>query len=118
MPVPIEIIDRGRGPQLSTTRITVLDLVPYFQQGCSHAEIARSIPTLSCAEAAVAEAYYRAHREEFDERDRRAREWRERQILEQRRRLSPPPATREESRRRLRQLFEAHRERKSAGHSG
>jgi hypothetical protein len=25
-----EIVDRGRGPQLSTSRITVQDLVPYF----------------------------------------------------------------------------------------
>ncbi len=28
----IEIVDRGRGPQLSTSRITVQDLVPYFQR--------------------------------------------------------------------------------------
>jgi hypothetical protein len=31
----IEIIDRGRGPQLSTSRITVLDLIPYFHDGAS-----------------------------------------------------------------------------------
>jgi hypothetical protein len=28
----ITIVDRGRGEQLSTCRITVLDLVPYFQK--------------------------------------------------------------------------------------
>ena len=38
---PIELVDRGRGLQLSTSRITVQDLVPYFQQGYSHDEIAR-----------------------------------------------------------------------------
>jgi uncharacterized protein (DUF433 family) len=51
----IEIVDRGRGPQLSTSRITVQDLVPYFQEGCSHAEIMRWIPTVSAEEIAVVE---------------------------------------------------------------
>ncbi len=36
MNVPISIIDRGRGPQLSTSGITVQDLVPYLQLGCTH----------------------------------------------------------------------------------
>jgi hypothetical protein len=31
----IAIVDRGRGLQLSTSRITVQDLVPYFQRGWS-----------------------------------------------------------------------------------
>ena len=31
----IQIIDIGRGPQLSTSRVTVQDLVPYFREGCS-----------------------------------------------------------------------------------
>ena len=35
----IRIVDRGRGLQLSTSRITVQDLVPYFQDGCSYEEI-------------------------------------------------------------------------------
>ena len=35
----ITLVDRGRGLQLSTSRITVHDLVPYFQEGCSHDEI-------------------------------------------------------------------------------
>lgn len=29
----IEIVDRGRGPQLSTTRITVLDIFYYLHRG-------------------------------------------------------------------------------------
>ena len=37
----IEIVDRGRGPHLATSRITVLDLVPYFQKGRSCEDIIR-----------------------------------------------------------------------------
>src|SRR5438477_9638536 len=70
MKTPIEIVDRGRGPQLSTSRITVQDLVPYFQEGCSHEEIIRWIPTLTTAEIAVAEHYYQEHKKELDEEDR------------------------------------------------
>lgn len=29
----IELVNRGRGLQLSTSRVTVQDLVPYFQDG-------------------------------------------------------------------------------------
>lgn len=46
----ITIVDRGRGPQLSTSRITVQDLVPYFQLKYSYAEILEIMPTLSVAE--------------------------------------------------------------------
>ena len=66
----IELVDRGRGLQLSTSRVTVQDLVPYFQEGCSHAEIIRWIPTLTVEEIAVVEHYYRAHQRELDEEDR------------------------------------------------
>lgn len=65
----IEIVDRGRGKQLSTSRVTVQDLVPYFQEGCSYAEIMRWIPTLSTEEIAVVEDYYRKHQKELDEED-------------------------------------------------
>ena len=41
----IAIVDHGRGLQLSTSRVTVQDLVPYFQEGCSNEEIIRWIPT-------------------------------------------------------------------------
>lgn len=70
----IQIVDRGRGLQLSTSRITIQDLVPYFQDGCSAAEIMRWIPVLTAAEIAVAEAYYGAHRAELDAQDRHIRE--------------------------------------------
>jgi uncharacterized protein (DUF433 family) len=70
----IEIVDCGRGPQLSTSRVTVQDLVPYFQEGCAHGEIIRWIPTLTAEEIAVVERYYREHQEQLDEEDRLIRE--------------------------------------------
>jgi uncharacterized protein (DUF433 family) len=71
---PIEIIDRGRGAQLSTSRVTVQDLVPYFQERCSYEEIIHWIPTLTAAEIAVAERYYRDHQVALDKEDRLIRE--------------------------------------------
>jgi uncharacterized protein (DUF433 family) len=58
----------------SFQRVTVQDLVPYFQEGCSHEEIIRWIPTLTSAEIDVVERYYREHKNELDEEDRRIRE--------------------------------------------
>jgi hypothetical protein len=70
----IRLIDHGRGLQLSTHRVTVQDLVPYFQEGCSADEIRRWIPTLMPEEIALVEQYYRAHQNELDEEDRQIRE--------------------------------------------
>jgi hypothetical protein len=70
----IAIVDRGRGLQLSTHRVTVQDLVPYFQEGCSYDEILRWIPTLTHEEIAVVEQYYREHQDELDKEDRQIRE--------------------------------------------
>lgn len=64
---PIRIIDRGRGPQLSTSRVTVQDLVPYFRGGCRAEEIIRWIPTHSLEEIKVVERYYREHQPGLDE---------------------------------------------------
>jgi uncharacterized protein (DUF433 family) len=69
----IEIVDHGRGLQLSTSRVTVQDLVPYFQEGCSNEEIIRWIPTLTPEEIAVVQNYYRAHQQDLDEEDRMIR---------------------------------------------
>ena len=74
MKKPIEIVDRGRGPQLSTSRITVQDLVPYFQEKCSHEEIMRWIPVLTGEEIQIVETYIKDHYEEVMEQDRRIRE--------------------------------------------
>jgi uncharacterized protein (DUF433 family) len=74
----IEIVDRGRGLQLSTSRVTVQDLVPYFQEGCSYEEIIRCIPTLTHEEIALVNRYYQDHKEGLDEEDRQIRERSER----------------------------------------
>ena len=63
----ITLVDRGRGLQLSTSRITVHDLVPYFQDGCSYDEITRWLPSLTHEEIAIVERYYRQHKDELDE---------------------------------------------------
>jgi len=69
----LALVDRGRGLQLSTSRITVQDLVPYFQRGCSYEEIMRWMPTLNRDEIALVEKYYSEHKNELDEEDRRIR---------------------------------------------
>jgi uncharacterized protein (DUF433 family) len=74
MSTKIEIVDRGRGMQLSTSRITVQDLVPYFLSGASQEEIMRGIPSLTAAEIAVVERYFLEHQDELLAQDRRIRE--------------------------------------------
>ncbi|MGH7140389.1 MAG: DUF433 domain-containing protein [Pirellulales bacterium] len=74
MNAEITIVDRGHGPQLSTSRITVQDLVPYFQLKYSYDEILKIMPTLSIAEIQAVERYVDEHREEVLEEDRRLRE--------------------------------------------
>src|SRR5436853_2978166 len=105
----IAIVDRGRGYQLSTSRITVLDLVPYFQKGNSAEEIMRWIPTLSRDEIAAVERFYRELREEFDEKDRRARERRAEEIRLQRLKFPEVNGSAEERMARLRGLLEERR---------
>jgi hypothetical protein len=46
----VQIVDRGRGPQLSTCRITVQDLVPYLQQNCTWEQIQAIMPVLTVDE--------------------------------------------------------------------
>jgi uncharacterized protein (DUF433 family) len=70
----IYIIDRGRGPQLSTSRITVQDLVPYFQKHFTHEQIQEIIPVLTVEEIQAVERYVQDHYESVMEQDRRIRE--------------------------------------------
>src|SRR5437899_255169 len=105
----ITIVDLGRGPQLSTCRVTVLDLVPYFQRGNDYAEIVRWIPTLTRKEIETVERFYRDHKEEFDKKDRLARERRAEQIRLQRLKFPEMNGTPEERRARLRGLLEKRR---------
>jgi uncharacterized protein (DUF433 family) len=114
----ITLIDRGRGLQLSTSRITVHDLVPYFQEGCSYDEIIRWMPSLSHDEIRVVERYYLEHKDELDEYERRVRAYRAEQIRLQRIRFSDWEATRHERLTRLRQDLRRQRTESSREGSG
>jgi len=115
----IEIVNRGRGLQLSTSRITVQDLVPYFQRGASYDEIIRWIPVLTHEEIGIVERYYREHKDELDAQDRRIRERTEQRVREQRLRFPEPEGTIEERAARLKQrLAERRQERNGEGTPG
>ena len=102
-------IDRGRGLQLSTSRITVHDLIPYFQDGCSYDEIIRWIPSLTHEEIAIVERYYRQHQDELDEYERRVQAQRAEQVRLQRLRLPEDEGSRDERLAQLRQLLQQRR---------
>jgi uncharacterized protein (DUF433 family) len=69
----IKIIDRGRGPQLSTCRITVQDLVPYLQQQYTHEQILQIMPILTVEEIQAVERYIQDNYDAIMEQDRRIR---------------------------------------------
>ncbi len=79
----IEIVDRGRGPQLSTTRITVLDVFYYLHRGDDFDFIHRAMPSLTREEFDVVLDYVNKHREELIEADGRAEAFIQRGIAEQ-----------------------------------
>ncbi len=60
---PIEIHDRGRGPELKGTRITVYDVIPYRLDGWPVASIALVLG-LSSAQVEALFRYMDEHREE------------------------------------------------------
>lgn len=70
----IAIIDRGRGPQLSTSRITVQDVVPYLQRQCTYEQILEIMPVLTLEEIKVIERYVQENYGAVMEQDRRIRE--------------------------------------------
>ena len=80
----IEIVDRGRGPQISTSRITVMDVFYWIHRGYGWDEVHYSMPILTRAEFDLIMEYINQHREELAEADRRVEEYRERKIAEQR----------------------------------
>jgi uncharacterized protein (DUF433 family) len=59
----IEIINRGRGPELAGMRITVFDLIPYLRAGHSPTYIA-AILGLSTPEVLALMQYIEEHKEE------------------------------------------------------
>jgi uncharacterized protein (DUF433 family) len=105
----IMLVDRGRGLQLSTSRITVHDLVPYFQDGCSHDEIIHWIPSLTHDEIAIVESYYLQHKGVLDEYESRIQAYRAEQIRLQRLRFPERKGNRHERLSELRQLLRLRR---------
>jgi hypothetical protein len=79
----IQIVDHGRGPQLSTTRITVLDVFYYLHRGHEFAFIHKAMPSLSREEFDVVAEYVKHHHDKLVEQDRRAEEFIQRGIAEQ-----------------------------------
>jgi uncharacterized protein (DUF433 family) len=65
---PIEIHDRGRGPELKGTRITVYDIIPYRLGGCAAEEIAEIFrPGYATLTTQHVEALFRYMDEHYEE---------------------------------------------------
>ena len=120
----IEIVERGRGPQLSTTRITVMDIFYWLHRSYGADEILEIMPSLSRAEFDVVMDYVNQHRDELAERDRRTEEFHQKAMAEQHARggiFAPPDESipREVRMERLRaKLRQRIAEKNGEGHSG
>ncbi|MSU78211.1 MAG: DUF433 domain-containing protein [Gemmataceae bacterium] len=79
----VTIVNRGRGPQLSTTRITVMDVFYRAHRGYGVDEIRDVMPMLSQEEIDAVMDYINANRDELAERDRRVEEIQTKRIAEQ-----------------------------------
>jgi uncharacterized protein (DUF433 family) len=79
----IEIVDIGRGPQLSTSRITVLDVFYYLHRGYDFDFIHLAMPSLTREEFDAIVAYVKSHHDELVEKNRRADEFHQRGMEEQ-----------------------------------
>jgi uncharacterized protein (DUF433 family) len=60
---PIAVINRGRGPELAGTRITIYNLLPYFEDGWSDSAIAE-VYNISCDQILALRNYFEQHKEE------------------------------------------------------
>ncbi|HEV3022864.1 MAG TPA: DUF433 domain-containing protein [Pirellulales bacterium] len=59
------IIDRGRGPEIAGTRITVYDIMDCYSEGWHHAAIATTL-RLSSRQVIAALEYIESHKEEVE----------------------------------------------------
>lgn len=75
----VEIVDRGRGPQLSTRKISVQDLLPFFRENACNDEIRRWLPMLSDEEIGVLKDYIRCHFDEVVEAESRIKAYHDQQ---------------------------------------
>jgi uncharacterized protein (DUF433 family) len=63
--MPAQIIDRGRGPEIAGTRITVYDIMDYLKMDWHHTTIAAWL-RLSSHQVLAAIDYINTHREEVE----------------------------------------------------
>ena len=102
----ITLIDKGRGLQLSTSRITVMDLVQYLRVGWTYEKIIEIIPSLTRDEFAVIKEYYRVHKQELDAEDDCVVAYREEQTRLQAIRFPIPDESTEERIARFRKIIQ------------
>ena len=62
---PIQIIDRGRGPEIAGTRVTVYLIWEFYRNGCPRDDIALAVG-LSSRQVDAAINYIEGHREEVE----------------------------------------------------
>lgn len=84
MNAEVQIVDLGRGPQLSTSRITVMDVFYYLHRGRDWPIVHKAMPSLTREEYDVIVAYVDQHRHELVEEDRYVEECIQQGIAEQR----------------------------------
>jgi mitochondrial fission protein ELM1 len=70
-----QIVDRGRGPQLSTSRITVLDVFYYLHRSYDFDVVHYAMPSLTREEFDLIVLYVKDHYDELAQRDRKAEEF-------------------------------------------
>lgn len=80
----VQIVDRGRGPQLSNSRITVLDVFYYLHRGYGFDVVRHVMPSLTRDEFDLIAQYVNEHREVLVHQDRKAEEFISRGIEAQR----------------------------------
>jgi uncharacterized protein (DUF433 family) len=61
--IEAKIIDRGRGPEIAGTRITVYDILDYYKEGW-HRDVIASTLRLSSRQVEAAIRYIEEHRDE------------------------------------------------------
>src|SRR5437879_12483410 len=64
------IINRGRGPEIAGTRITIYDVMDYLNEGWHHSAIAATL-RISSSEVLAAVEYIRDHQEEVQVNDQK-----------------------------------------------
>ena len=80
----VQIVDRGRGPQLSNSRITVLDVFYYLHRGHGFDVVHGVMPSPTRGEFDLIAQYVNEHRDELVEKDCKAEEFIRRGIEAQR----------------------------------